>query len=126
MRYFVAGIIVICTTAVACVVNFFYIQNKIDGVLNSLEAAEAFVTSESWGEAAESAEEAYDKWEADRDYYTTVLKHFDIDSVWVSLEQLKKSIGLEDTADAAASIVSARTYLVSIIEAEALSIGNVL
>ena len=118
--------IILVTLLFVLYANSLYLHRLIAPLQENLEEAALCVAVGDWENAAEMTSAVYSTWHDHAAYLHVTLRHSDIDSIYVLLEETLAYLNTEKIGEYAAANATLISQLGLLYEMEQLSLQNIL
>lgn len=124
-RIWIAAAILLAMLA-GTLAHSFYLAAFTRNLTTLLEQAEASAEQEDWDTAAKLTQDAYDRWQKKDLYLHITLRHDETDIIYTGLREVTEYIQCQEGGEYSAANARLIANLELMVEAEQLTLKNVL
>lgn len=124
-RIWIAAAILLAMLA-GTLAHSFYLTAFTRNLITLLEQAEVSAEQEDWDTAAKLTQDAYDRWQKKDLYLHITLRHDETDIIYTGLREVTEYIQCQENGEYSAANARLIANLELMVEAEQLTLKNVL
>lgn len=125
-RLWISALIILLLAGAASV-HVAHLETFTNELIGQLETVETSLNQRNWAGAKRTVQAVWDQWERQGFYLHTTLRHTDIDAIRASMQEILAYLSSrEDTAECQAATAKLINQLELLLEAEQMSIKNLL
>ena len=119
------GIIVVLLIG-GSLTSYQYIETSTLAISAPLETVEQCISTQEWQVAQKELDTTQQRWDKNKDWWTVLLDHEEIDTIDISLKRLEKYIEAQDVSLSLGEVSALKLLVDHIFDTEKLNFQNIL
>lgn len=103
-----------------------YVGVQTEGLIASINELDEVIMAKDWETGEEKLQKVKDDWNEIKGVFETLLEHYDLDSIEVSLAKIEKYMEVQDHSLAVGEITHLKFVISLIQKKESFSLSNLL
>jgi len=106
--------------------SYQYIETSTLAISAPLETVEQCISTQEWQVAQKELDTTQQRWDKNKDWWTVLLDHEEIDTIDISLKRLEKYIEAQDVSLSLGEVSALKLLVDHIFDTEKLNFQNIL
>jgi len=119
------GIIVVLLLG-GSLTSYQYIETSTLALGAPIDAVEQCISTQKWQAAQNELDTAQQRWDKNKDWWTVLLDHQDIDTIDISIKRLEKYIEAQDVSLSMGEVSTLKLLVDHIFDTEKFNFQNIL
>jgi len=106
--------------------SYQYIETSTLALSAPLQAVEQSISTQKWEIAQKELDTAQQRWDKNKDWWTVLLDHQEIDTIDISIKRLETYIEVQDVSLSLGEVSALKLLIDHIFDSEKLNFQNIL